>query len=48
MNMKNEAVLELVVQWLQRALISVYEDNCPLRPAKKGKKSLRWTRVRVT
>ena len=30
--------------WLQRALISAYEDNCPLRNVKAGKKPLRWTR----
>jgi hypothetical protein len=44
MSKKDEAGLGLAVQWLQRALISAYEDNCPLRPAKKGKKFLRWTR----
>jgi hypothetical protein len=43
MNMKDEAGLGLAVHWIQQALISAYEDNCPLRPARKGRKSLRWT-----
>jgi hypothetical protein len=43
MNMKDEAGLGLAVHWVQQALISAYEDNCPLRPIKKGRKSLRWT-----
>jgi len=25
------------------ALISAYEDNCPLRPVKTGRQSLKWT-----
>ena len=44
MNMKDEVGLGLAVQWLHRVLISAYEENCPLRPAKKGKNPLRWTR----
>jgi hypothetical protein len=44
MSMEDETGLGVAVQWLQRALISAYEDNCPHRPAKKGKKSLRWAR----
>jgi hypothetical protein len=43
MSMKNKAGLGLAVHWLQQVLISADEGNCPLRPAKKGKKSLRWT-----
>ena len=42
-NMKDEAGLGLVVHWVQQALINTYEDNCPLRPVRKGRKSLRWT-----
>jgi hypothetical protein len=43
MYMKDEARLGLAVRWIQQALISTYEDNCPLRPARKGRKSLRCT-----
>jgi hypothetical protein len=32
MNVKDEAELGLAVHWVQQALISAYEDNCPLRP----------------
>ena len=42
MNMKDEAELGLAVHWVQQDLISVYEDNCPLRPVKTGRQSLRW------
>jgi len=41
--MKDEAGLRLAVHWVQQALISAYEDNCPLRSAKTGRQSLRWT-----
>jgi len=41
--MKDEAGLELAVHWVQQALITTCEDNCPLRPVRKGIKSLRWT-----
>jgi hypothetical protein len=37
MNMKDETGLGLAVQWVQQALISAYEDNCPLRHVKKGR-----------
>jgi len=40
--MENEAGLGLAVQWIQQALVTAYEENCPLRPTKKGRKSLRW------
>jgi len=43
MSMKNEAGLGLAVYWIQKALITAYEDNCSLRLAKKGRKSLKWT-----
>jgi hypothetical protein len=43
MDMKNEAGLGLAVHWLQQALISAYEDNCPLKPVKTGRQSLKWT-----
>ena len=44
MNMRNEAGLGLEICWMQEALISAFEDICPLRPIRKGKKSLRWNR----
>ena len=43
MSMKDEGGLGLAVHWVQQALISAFEDNCPLRPVKKGRKFLRWT-----
>jgi len=43
MRLEYEAGLGLAVHWIQQALITAYEDNCPLRPAKKGRKSLKWT-----
>jgi hypothetical protein len=43
MNMKDEAELGLAIHWVQQAQISAYEDNCPLRPVKTGRYSLRWT-----
>jgi hypothetical protein len=44
MSMKDEAGLGLAVHWIQQALLSAFEDNCPLRPIRKGTKSMRWTR----
>jgi hypothetical protein len=44
MSMKEEAGLGLAIQWMQEALITAFEDNCPLRPIRKCRKSLRWTR----
>jgi hypothetical protein len=41
MNLKNEAGLGLAIHWAQQALISAYEDNCPLRPVKTGRQSLK-------
>ena len=43
MNMKEEAGLWLAILWVQQALISAYKDNCPLRPVKTGRYSLKWT-----
>jgi hypothetical protein len=43
MDLKNEAGLGLAIHWVQQALISAYEDNCPLRPVKTGRQSLKWT-----
>jgi len=43
MSMEDEAGLRLAIRWIQQALISAYEENCPLRPVRKGRKSLRWT-----
>jgi hypothetical protein len=37
MDMKNEAGLGLAIHTVQEGLISAYEDNCPLRPAKTGR-----------
>jgi hypothetical protein len=42
MNMTDESGLGLAVQWIQQAPVSAFEDNCPLRPVRKGRKSLRW------
>jgi len=42
MNMEDEAALELADHWIQQAFITAYEDNCPRRPAKSGRKSLKW------
>ena len=43
MNMKDEAGLGFAVHWIQQALTTAYEDNCPLRPVRRGRKSLKWT-----
>ena len=42
-SMKGEAGLGLAIHWVQQPLVSAFEDNCPLRPIRKGRKSLRWT-----
>jgi hypothetical protein len=44
MSMKDEAGLGFAIHGIQQALVSAFEDNCPLRPMRKGKKSPRWTR----
>jgi hypothetical protein len=41
--MKDEAGLGLAVHWIQEALTSAYEESCPLRPVRRGRKTLRWT-----
>jgi hypothetical protein len=41
--MKDEAGGGLAILLHQQALILAYEDNCPLKPAKKGKHSLKLT-----
>jgi hypothetical protein len=43
MNIGNEAGLGLAINWLQHALITAYENNCPLRPVKPVRNSLIWT-----
>jgi hypothetical protein len=42
-NMKDEAGLGLAVLFVQQALISAYKANCPFKPAKTGRRSLKWT-----
>jgi hypothetical protein len=43
MNVRDEAEVGLAVHWVQQDLISAYEDNCPLRPVKTGRQSLKCT-----
>jgi len=43
MNVKDEAGLGLAVLFVQLALISAYEVNCSFKPAKTGKRSMKWT-----
>ena len=43
MDRKNEAGWGLAIHSVQQALISAYEDNCPLRPVKTGRQSLKWS-----
>jgi len=43
MSMEDEAGLRLAVHWIQQALFTAYEENCPLKPIKNGRKSLKWT-----
>ena len=43
MRMEDEAALGLAVHWFQQALITAYEDNCLLRPAKNGRTYLKCT-----
>jgi hypothetical protein len=37
MNMKDRTGLGLAIHWVQQTLISACEDNCPLRPIKRGR-----------
>ena len=48
MHMKDEAGLGLAVLFVQQALTSACEDNCPFKPAKTGRRSLKWTFELVT
>ena len=43
MNMRDEAGLGLAVLSVQLDLISANEDNCPPKPVRTGKHSLKWT-----
>jgi hypothetical protein len=43
MDMKDEARLGLTIYYVQQALISAYENNCPLRVVRAGKSSLKRT-----
>jgi hypothetical protein len=43
MNVNDEAGLGFAILWIQQALVSAYEGNCPLRSVRTGRKSLRWT-----
>jgi len=36
--MKDEVGLGLAVQWIQQALITAYENNCPPRYERRGAK----------
>jgi hypothetical protein len=40
---RDEAGLGLALQWLQNALITAYENNCPMRLVKPARNSMRWT-----
>ena len=48
LDMKDEAGMGLAIDWIQQALVSAYEDNCPLKPVMTGRQSLRWTTELVT
>jgi hypothetical protein len=39
----DEAGLGLALNWVQHALITAYENNCPMRLVKPANTSLRWT-----
>jgi hypothetical protein len=43
MNMRDEDGLRHPILSVQQALISAYEKNCPLKPARTGKHGLKWT-----
>ena len=44
MDMKSEAGLGLAVHWVQQALVLACENNCPLKPVKAGRQTLKWTK----
>jgi len=39
----DEVRLGLAVLFVQQALISAYKNNCPLKPVRTGRHSLKWT-----
>ena len=41
--MKDEVGLRLAILFVQQALISSYEHNCPLKLVRTGKHDLKWT-----
>jgi len=43
MSMEDEAGWGFAVHWIQQSLVTAYEENCPLKPIKNGRKSLKWT-----
>jgi len=43
MRMDDVAGLGLAVHWIQHALVTAYEENCPLKPTKNGRKYLKRT-----
>ena len=43
LDMTDVAGLGIPIDWVQQALVSAYEDNCPLKLVKTGRQSLRWT-----
>jgi len=43
MKMKDEARLGLEILFVQQILISTYEGNCPVKPIRTGRYSLKWT-----
>ena len=42
--MKSEPGLGLAVHWVQKDLVLAYENNCPLKPVKAGRQTLKWTK----
>jgi len=44
MDMTSEVGLGLAIGWVQQALVSAYEDNCPLKPIMRGRQTLKWTK----
>jgi len=44
MDMKSETGLGLAVHWVQHALVLAYDNNCPLKPVKVGRQTLKWTK----
>jgi len=44
MDMKSEDGLGLPIGWVQQALVSACENNCPLKPIKTGRQTRKWTK----